>query len=78
MSASVMLLYYLCAAPTAPGVQALSCRARQVEAESCEAALAIVEAGIAPDRLYFAAACVATGGTRPRAAGNAPRAGAAQ
>jgi hypothetical protein len=66
MSAGFMLLYYLCAAP-APGGQALSCAARQVEAESCALAVATVEAGMAPGRLWFAAACVATGGTRPRA-----------
>jgi hypothetical protein len=62
----VALLYYLCGAP-APGTQALSCVARQLEATSCAEAVAMVEAGLATDRLWFAAACVVTT-PRPRAA----------
>lgn len=63
--AAYTLLFYLCTAP-ADGRQ-LACVAREASGASCAQAVAMVEAGIAADRVWFPAACVAMT-SPPRAA----------
>lgn len=65
MTAAFVLLLYICAMP-AEGVRVLSCVAREIAAPSCAEAAAIAEAGLAPDRLMLAVACVATTDGRGR------------
>lgn len=65
MTGAVLLLAYVCAMP-AEDRRLLDCRAREVQAESCAIATAILEAGLGQDRLAVIAACVPTiAGVRP-------------
>lgn len=59
MTAAVLLLVYVCALP-AEDRRLLDCRAREVQAETCALATAILEAGLGQDRLAVIAACVPT------------------
>lgn len=61
MTPAFVLLFYVCAAP-AEGVRNLACTARDVMAATCAEGLALAEATLAPDRLVFVAACIATTG----------------
>lgn len=70
MVAAVLLLVYVCAMP-AEDRRLLDCRAREVQAESCAIATAILEAGLGEDRLAVIAACVPTM-ERPRPAPTQP------
>lgn len=59
--AAVLLLAYVCAMPAEPaGRRLLDCRAREVQAETCALATAMLEAGLGLDRLAVVAACVPT------------------
>lgn len=71
MVSAVLLLVYVCAQPSEDR-RLLDCRAREVQAETCALATAILEAGLGQDRLAVIAACVPTM-DRPRPA-PAPRA----
>lgn len=66
MTPGFILLFYVCAAP-AEGIRNLSCAARDVMASTCAEGIVMAEATLAPDRLMFVAACVATTGV-PRPA----------
>lgn len=70
MTAAVLLLVYVCALP-AEDRRLLDCRAREVQAETCAIATAILEAGLGLDRLAVVAACVPTI-DRPRPAPTPP------
>jgi hypothetical protein len=59
VTAAVLLLVYVCALP-AEDRRLLDCRAREVQAETCALATAILEAGLGQDRLAVIAACVPT------------------
>lgn len=54
---SIVLLHYLCTAPIDDRRQS-GCVAREAVGETCAQAVAIVEAGMRPDRWWFIAACV--------------------
>lgn len=71
MSATVLMLAYLCQPPTAPS-RAMLCVAREIAASSCIEAAAITEAGLAPDRTWHMVACLDAPAVTPRSTTTAP------
>lgn len=59
MNGVVLLLAYVCLMPAAGGT-VLDCRAREIQAETCSIATAMLQAGMASDRVSVIAACVPT------------------
>lgn len=56
MTGAVIMLWYLCT--PVPESTRLTCHAREAHAATCAQAIAIVESGMVPGRLWFPAACI--------------------
>lgn len=72
MTATFVLLFYLCT-PPAEGHVIMACRAREIVAPTCAQAIGIAEASIVPGHVMFVAACVAATGVPPQPAPARPR-----